>query len=72
MGLAEPIEQSDSEEVDDNKDVRVSAVRGRKITTTTTSAIPAGGKLSIASIKVTLPKVVQNVRVKKVWIETTS
>lgn len=34
MGLAELIEQNNSEEVNDDKDVRVSAIRGRKITTT--------------------------------------
>ncbi len=66
MGLAEPIEQSDSEEVDDNKDVRVSAVKGRKITTTTTNAIPAGGKLLTVSSKMTLPESGQDVKVKKV------
>ncbi len=71
MGLAEPTERGGSEEVDDDKDVRVSAVRGRKITTTTASAIPTSGKLSTASFKVTLPEGGQDVRVKKVWIETT-
>ena len=73
MGLAEPTEQSGAEEVDDDEDVRVSAVRGRKITTTTASTIPAGGRLSTASTKMTLPvSGGQDVRVKKVWIETTS
>lgn len=41
MGLAEPIEQSGDEEVDKNKDVRVSAVKNRKITTTTANEILA-------------------------------
>ncbi len=71
MGLAEPTKQSGSEEVDDDEDVRVSAVRDRKITTTIASAILVGGKLSTASSKVTLPEGGQDVRVKKVWIETT-
>ncbi len=71
MGLTEPTERGGSENVDDNKDVRVSAVRGRKITTTTASAIPTGRKLSTASSKVTLAESGQDVRVKKVWIETT-
>ncbi len=71
MGLAEPTEQGGSEEVDNNEDVRVLAVRGWKITTTIASAIPADGKMSTASSKVTLPEVGQDVRVKKVWIETT-
>ncbi len=66
MGLAELTEQNDSEEVDDDEDVRLLAVRGRKITITTASAIPASGKLSIASTKVTLPEGMQDVRVKKV------
>ena len=72
MGLAKPIEQSGNEKVDDNKDVKVSAVKGRKITTTIASAISAGGKLSMASTKVILLENVQDVRVKKVWIENTS
>ncbi len=71
MGLAEPIEQSGSRKVDNNEDVKVSAVRCRRITTTTASAILAGGKLSMTSTKVTLPEGVQDVRVKKVWIKTT-
>ncbi len=66
MGLAEPTEESSSEEVDDDEDVRVSTVRGRKITTTIANAIPAGGKLSTASSKVTLLEGGQDVRVKKV------
>ncbi len=66
MGLTESIKPSGSEEVDDDKDVRVSAVRGRKITTTIASAIPAGGKLLTVSTKVILPEGVQDVRVKKI------
>ena len=54
IGLAELTKQNGSKEVNNNKDVRVLPVRGRKITITTTTAIPAGGKLSTASIKVTL------------------
>ncbi len=54
MGLVKPTEQSGDKKVDDNKDVRVSAVKGRKITTTTISAIFTGGKLLTASSKVTL------------------
>ncbi len=45
MSLGEPTEQSGSEEVNDDKDVRVLAVRGRKIITTTASVIPADRKL---------------------------
>ncbi len=71
MDLAEPKEQSGSEQVNDNEDVRVSAVRGRKITITTASVIPVGRKLSTASLKMTLPESGQDVSVKKVWIETT-
>ena len=66
------IRQSDSEEIDDNKDIKVSAIKGKKITTTTASAIFAGGKLLTISIKVTLPGGGQDVRVKIVWIETIS
>ncbi len=66
MGLAKPTEQIGSQKVNDDKDVRVSAVRGRKITTTTASVILAYGKLSTASFKVILPKSGQDVRVKKV------
>ncbi len=72
MGLAEPTEQiSGSEEVDDDKDIRVLVVRDRKITIITASTIPASGKLSMASFKVTLPEGGQDMGVKKVWIETT-
>ncbi len=66
MGLAEPSEQSDNEEVNDDKDVKVLVVRGKKITTTTTSAIPAGGKLLTASFKMILLEDGQDVNVKKV------
>ncbi len=52
----ELIEQSGSEEVIDNKDVRVSVIRGRKITTTIVSAIPIENKLLMISTKMTLPK----------------
>ncbi len=67
----EPTKQSGSEKVDDDKDIKVSAVRGRKITTTTASARPAGGKLLMASSKITLLEGEQDVRMKKIWIETT-
>ena len=56
MSLAEPIKQNGSEEVDNDKDVRVSVVRGKKITITTACAILAGGKQLTRSIKVTLLK----------------
>ena len=56
MGLTKHTEQSGSEKVDDVKDIKVLAVRGRKIILTTTSAIPTGGKLLTVSIKVTLPE----------------
>ena len=57
MSLAKSTEQSGSKKVDDNKDVKVSAVKDRKITTITTNAIPAGGKLLMALIKETLLEV---------------
>ena len=56
MGLAEPTKQSISKEVNDDKDVRVLIVKGKKITTIIANAIFVGGKLSIASIKIILPK----------------
>ncbi len=71
MGLAEPTKRGGSEEVDNDKDIRVSEVKDRKITTTTASAILAARKLSTTSSKVTLLEGGQDVRVKKVWIETT-
>lgn len=66
MSLAKSTKQNSSEEVNKNKDIRVSVIRGRKITITTTSAILAGGKLSTASAKITSLKGGQDVRVKKV------
>ena len=66
MDLAELTELSDSEGVDDDEDIRVSAVKGRKITTTTVCAILIGGKLLTALINVTLPEGGQDVSVKKV------
>ncbi len=66
MGLAEPVKQSGSKEVNDDRNIRVSAVRKRKITTTIASAIPMSGKLSTASTKVTLLEGRQNMRVKKI------
>ncbi len=71
MGLAEPTKQSSSEEVDGNKKIRVSAVRGRQIITTIASAIFASRKLITASTKVILLEGGHNMRVKKIWIETT-
>lgn len=71
MGLAESKEPTSSEKVDDNKDVRISAIKSRKIFTTTASAILVGKKRSIALIKVILVEDWQDVRVKKIWIETT-
>ena len=67
MGLTEPTEQSGAEKVDDNKNVRILAVRGRKIITTTASAILVGGKLLTISTKMTLPvSGGHDVRVKKI------
>ena len=40
------MEQNGSEEVDNNKDVRVLIVKDRKILITTTSVIPVSRKLS--------------------------
>lgn len=71
MGLAKFTEYNGSKKVDNNKDVRVSVVRGRKIPITTTSVIFVGGKLSAALTKMTLQETGQNMRVKNIWIETT-
>lgn len=46
MGLVECTEQSSSKKVDDNENIKLSIVKGRKIITTTISAILMGGKLS--------------------------
>ena len=72
MGLAKLTEQNDSEEVDDNKNIKRSAIKNRKISITTTNVIPVSRKQLIAWIKVTLSEDKQNMRVKKVWIEITS
>lgn len=66
MSLAELIEQSSSKRVNDNKDVRISVVKGKKITITTISVIFAGGKLLTILTKVTMLKGGQDERVKKV------
>ena len=66
MSLLQLIELNSNKEVNDNKDVKVSAVKDRKISITTTSVIPTKRKLSIALIKMTLLKDRQDVRVKKV------
>lgn len=66
MGLAEPIEQSDSEEVNDNKNVRVSRVKSRKTITATINAISMCRRLLTVSIQMILPGNKQNVRVKNV------
>ena len=50
----EPIEQSGSEKVDDNKDFRVSIVSDRKITTIIAYTIPASRKLLTISTKMIL------------------
>ena len=56
MGLAEPIEQNGSKKVNDNKDVKVLAIKGRKITIIIASTISAGGKMLIVLTKLTLPE----------------
>ena len=55
----------------EDKDVKVLVVKSRKITTTTASAIFANRKLLTTSTKVTLLEDTQDVKVKKIWIETT-
>ena len=66
MGLTKLTKQNSSEKVNDNKDVKVLAVRSRKITTTTiTNTILVGQKLSMVAIKMTLSEGWQDVRVKK-------
>lgn len=42
MSLAEAIEQSGSKEVNNNKDVRISVLKDRKITITTANVITTG------------------------------
>ena len=66
MSLAKLKKQNSSKKINNNKDVRVLAVRGRKITITTVNIIPASEKLLTALIKVTLLEDRQNVRVKKI------
>lgn len=66
MSLMEFIKQSGSEKVDDDKDVRISKIRGQKITITITSAIIAWENLLMASTKITLSEPSkENVRVRK-------
>lgn len=50
------MEEIGSKEVDNNKDIRVSAIRGKKIITTTASTISVGGKLLMVSTKIILLK----------------
>lgn len=71
MGLAEPTEQNDSEKVHDNKDVRVLAVRNKKIIISIVNTIPAGEKLLTTSTEMNLLEGGYNIRVRKVWIEMT-
>ena len=66
MSLMEFIKQSGSEKVDDDKDVRISKIRGQKITITITSAIIARENLLMASTKITLSEPgKEDVRVRK-------
>ncbi len=67
-GLTERTEQSGSEQVDDDEEVRVPALKGRKVAMTTAGAKPEGGKLLTASTRVALGKDGQDVSVRKVWI----
>lgn len=54
MGLAKATEQNSSEEVDDNKDIKVLTIRSRKITITTVITVSASRKLSIVLTKIIL------------------
>ena len=67
IGLAEPIKQNSSKKVNDNKYIKVSMLRRRKITITTVCIILAERKLSIITTKITFLKLDrQDIRVKKV------
>ena len=66
MSLAELAKQSGGKKVNDNKDVKISVVKRRKITTTIASAKPISGKLPPTSTKMSLPNHRQDLRVKRV------
>ena len=73
MGLMKPIKQNNGEEINDDKNVRISLVKGRKITAITVSAISARKKLLTTSTNMTLLELDgQDMRVKKIWMEITS
>lgn len=59
-------QQYSSEEINDDKNVRIPAVKGRKITITTASAKPVVGKLLTASTKVVLIEDGRDVNVRKI------
>lgn len=56
MSLMEPIKQSSSDEVNENKDVKISIVKSKKITITIINTISAGIKLLTVSTNMTLPE----------------
>lgn len=69
-----PQEQQEcgSKKVDDDEDVRISAVKDRKIATIIANTKCAVEKLLMAPIKIALMEDRQDVSVKKIWIENPS
>lgn len=62
----ERTEQSGSKQVDNDKEVTVSACKGRKVATITTSTKSAGRKLLMVLANRALGKDVQDVNIRKV------
>lgn len=61
-------QQHGSEEVNDNKDIRILAICGKKIVIILASTKSTVGKLLTMSIKVALMKDGQDMNIKKIWI----
>lgn len=72
MDLAKPIDQNGSKKIDDNKNIKIPVLKGRKIIITTANTISVCRKLLTALTTVILPECWQDVRVKKIWIKITS
>lgn len=68
-GLIKHTEQSDSEQIDNNIEIRIPAHKSKKAATITESAKLMGKEPITMSAKGVLEKNVQDVSVKKVWIQ---
>lgn len=66
--LTERIEKSGNKQINNNKEVTISAYKNKKVAMTTTDIKLVGKKLLTASAKETEKKDLRDISMRKVWI----